>query len=28
VISVEEDRHHVGIEKQDVHLASAWVAGP
>jgi hypothetical protein len=28
VISVKEDRNHVGIEKQDVHLASAWVAEP
>ena len=28
MISVKEDRHHVGIEKQDAHLASAWVVVP
>jgi hypothetical protein len=28
MISVKEDRYHVGIEKQDVHRASAWVGGP
>jgi hypothetical protein len=28
MVSVEQDRHHIGVEKQRIHPRSAWAGGP